>query len=133
MRLSRGLFLHYSAPKYKLKYIAINSTHSQLSNEYMQYPTSPNFIFRDFWDSAEGYYTNQHPNEIKIHCNSFYSVRPFQRAINHPDWTYRSAGGVSFRAVVPLFKYVAVISPLLTSCWGNLSSCFKNITYKQEL
>ena len=38
-----------------LKTILWYSTHSQLSNEYMQDPTSPNFIFRDFWDSAEGY------------------------------------------------------------------------------
>ena len=53
-------------------------------------PLARSLFFTKKWDSAEGYYTNQHPNETKTHCNRFYSVRPFQRAINHPDWTYRS-------------------------------------------
>ena len=67
-------------------------------------PLARSLFFTKKWDSAEGYYTNQHPNETKTHCNRFYSVRPFQRVINHPDWTYHSL--VMPLTAKPVFKYI---------------------------
>ena len=51
-----------------IKIIPCDSTHSQLSNEYMQYPTSQNFIFRYFSPNESKPRTYKSPCKPTINC-----------------------------------------------------------------
>ena len=74
----------------RLKYMTLDSTHFQLSNKYPYVYIQWSLIFHPIISIKPNYLPNHQSNRSKIYCNRFHSVRPFQRAINHANRTYRS-------------------------------------------